>query len=154
MNKIYLIVLGLFIFLGCSNEKSNNENKSHLASVQKPSIIPIPVNHDTNNQFLIINGSIIIDLQTDNKEVFKYVEEFKTFLRNIGLKVTLNETADKSKSIVLKLNDKSFDEIGKEGYTLEINETTINLSANEPEGIFNGFQTLRQLFPNQSWSYL
>ncbi|MCK4561630.1 MAG: family 20 glycosylhydrolase, partial [Flavobacteriaceae bacterium] len=41
-------------------------------------------------------------------------------------------------------------ELGKEGYILEVNENTIELSANNAAGIFNGFQTLKQLFPPNS----
>jgi hexosaminidase len=37
--------------------------------------------------------------------------------------------------------------LGDEGYQLTINSDVINLTANKPEGLFNGIQTIRQLFP-------
>ena len=39
------------------------------------------------------------------------------------------------------------DVLGNEGYTLEVNENSIKLSANKAAGIFNGFQSLRQMIP-------
>ena len=38
-------------------------------------------------------------------------------------------------------------QLGDEGYQLVITSDVVNLTANKPAGLFNGIQTLRQLFP-------
>jgi hexosaminidase len=38
-------------------------------------------------------------------------------------------------------------QLGKEGYQLTISEESIKLSANSPEGVFRGIQTIRQILP-------
>ena len=45
---------------------------------------------------------------------------------------------------ILKAEDAS---LVNEGYTLEVNENTVEIAANANGGIFNGLQTLRQMLP-------
>ena len=49
-------------------------------------------------------------------------------------------------NIYLKLANND-PQLGDEGYQLTIKNNRINLTANKPSGIFNGIQTIRQLFP-------
>ncbi len=51
----------------------------------------------------------------------------------------------KSNTIYLELNGE-LNNLGEEGYCLNINQKRIILSANKPAGIFYGIQTIRQLF--------
>ncbi len=39
--------------------------------------------------------------------------------------------------------------LGVEGYTLVVSATGVTIEANQPEGLFDGIQTLRQLLPSQ-----
>jgi len=59
-----------------------------------------------------------------------------------GYKVVDADDAD----ILLSL-DMSDSLLGDEGYRLDISEDQIVIKANQPNGVFNGWQTLRQLMP-------
>jgi hexosaminidase len=62
-----------------------------------------------------------------------------------GFKVSAKQ--GKSGSIQLNLNKIPAGEIGKEGYTLVSSSKGVIITANEAAGLFNGIQTLLQLFP-------
>lgn len=63
-----------------------------------------------------------------------------------GYKLVVNDASEvPSKGIYLEIiND---DELGDEGYELEITEDLFRVSANKPAGVFYGIQTMRQLLP-------
>lgn len=109
------------------------------------SIIPQPVS--------LVEAAGYFNLPANAKIIAPRNEEVKRMARDLAAKlskginkVTVNEgTAAQPKSIILLLvNDKS---IRKDGYRLIVTTTGVNLSANEPSGIFYGIQTLLQLFP-------
>jgi hexosaminidase len=52
-------------------------------------------------------------------------------------------------NIQFNINKTPNAKIGDEGYTLDVNTTTININANKPVGLFYGMQTLLQLFPKE-----
>jgi len=52
-----------------------------------------------------------------------------------------------SNEISLRLNKTANATLGKEGYTLSVTTKEVQISANEPHGIFNALQTLMQLLP-------
>ncbi len=108
------------------------------------SIIPIPVEYTSTNEVFIFDDQINIELKTDNIQVIQYVDQFYHFLSEIGISISDKSTG---KSIHISINKKPVPELGNEGYTLNITKNTITLSANKAAGIFNGIQTLKQLFP-------
>ena len=108
-------------------------------------IIPEPVSYETTNDVFIIDNQVRLDLQTKDVKVKKYAEQFQLFLKEIGINVTHSNKTNKS--IIITKIKKSKTELGNEGYTLEVNKNTIKLAANDDAGFFNGFQTLKQLFP-------
>ena len=111
------------------------------------SIIPVPVNFlSTNNEF-ILNDQVSLNLQTSNKQVKQYTEQFKIFLKSIGINTPVITTKKNKKTIDILLNKNLQTELGNEGYSLEVNTNNIKLTANKAAGIFNGFQTLKQLIP-------
>jgi len=108
------------------------------------SIIPIPVNYTPTNDVFVFDNQITLDLKTDEYQTKQHVNQFRDFLYDKGISL-----ADKStgKLIQISLSKKYTSELGNEGYTLNINKNSIKLSANKAAGIFNGIQTLKQLFP-------
>ena len=54
----------------------------------------------------------------------------------------------KGKTIQFKITDNP--ELGKEGYQLKVDENAVVISANAPNGLFYGMQTLKQLLPVES----
>ena len=121
-----------------------------FGQVPTHSIIPEPVNYESTNNIFVIDNQVILDIQTDDKQVNQYAEQFQKYLAHAGIKVIntkVDKPSSKKKVILVSLYKNPKSELGKEGYTLEVNETSIKLVANEAGGVFNGFQTLRQLFP-------
>jgi len=114
------------------------------------SIIPAPVSYQTANTVFVFDNQVALNIQSDNLEVNRYTELFQEFLKKAGYNVAIqrNDKQNKTKKeVVVLLNKNPLPELGNEGYSLEVNENTIELSANKASGIFNGFQTLQQLFP-------
>jgi hexosaminidase len=64
-----------------------------------------------------------------------------------GYKLEVSQGDSEAGSIVLSLREDK--ELGPEGYSLDIQEKLVTLSANTPVGLFWGVQTLRQLLPPQ-----
>lgn len=114
------------------------------------SIIPAPVNYESTNSVFVLDNLVSLNISTDDKQVEKRVTLFQKFLENYGIKVAIKKGANlknADKAIIVTLLKKENPTLGSEGYTLEVNEKTINISANKSAGIFNGFQTLQQLVP-------
>ncbi len=110
-------------------------------------IIPTPVNFSsTHNSFILENG-VSLYLDSNNADVIEYAKQFKYFLSQSDLNVAIQNSNKKGKKIQLSLLKNKNAELGKEGYTLEVNQNEINLVANEPAGIFNAIQTLKQMIP-------
>ncbi|MCB0476284.1 MAG: family 20 glycosylhydrolase, partial [Flavobacteriaceae bacterium] len=87
-----------------------------------------------------------IDFDARDKNVEQYIELFSQFLTAKGLDVSYN-LKNNDKNIRIILNSEQDSQLGKEGYTLEVNSNDIRLTANQPAGVFNGLQTLKLLFP-------
>lgn len=109
------------------------------------SIIPIPVSYSSTNDVFVFDNQIRLDVKTEDVKTKQYINQFLVFMSEIG--ISLSEKSVSNKSILISLYENPVLELGNEGYTLEINKNSINLSANKAPGIFNGFQTLKQLLP-------
>lgn len=59
---------------------------------------------------------------------------------------------DQDGGILLRINDSVNDELGTEGYILEVSNSGIVISANTESGLFYGYQTLLQMFPSDVFS--
>ncbi len=112
-------------------------------------IIPFPVSYTSSSDIFQLNNQVSLILKTNDVEVKNYSKNFIELLAKKGIHVSLNENEShkSDKTIVAELFKNFKPEIGNEGYILEVNTFSIKISANESAGIFNGFQTLRQLFP-------
>ncbi len=137
MKKILFFFISLAI-ISCAQKES--------APVEpyEPNIIPQPVSYENVNETFVVTNNINLKLETDNAQVQTYATAFTEFLSNVVVSTNVNASDN---SIRILLNADPVEKIGSEGYDLEINNKSITLSANEPAGIFNGLQTLRQFFP-------
>ena len=137
MKKIIFIFIS-FAILSCTQKESKS------VEPYEPNIIPQPVSYENIDEAFVIANNLNLNLQTDNAQVQTYVNAFTEFLSNAGVTTTTGSSHD---SMTILLKAEPIEKIGSEGYDLEINNKNITLSANEPAGIFNGLQTLRQFFP-------
>ena len=108
-------------------------------------IIPVPVSYLSTNEVFVFDNQIHLDVKTKDTKTRQYINQFLVFMSETG--ISISEETTSNNSIRISLYEKPVSELGNEGYMLEINKNSINLSANKAAGIFNGFQTLKQLFP-------
>lgn len=119
---------------------------------QAPAIIPIPVKAEYPSGKYSLPKSIIIAAPKDEslKTAFKTLE---TKLSNLGgrkiqwIQPSNNTTA--LANIRLLINPTTSAEIGKEGYTIQVDSKGVQINANTPKGLFYGVQTLYQLLPKE-----
>ncbi len=108
-------------------------------------IIPVPVSYISTDEVFVFENQIHLDVKTKDIKTKQYINQFLISMSEIGISIS-KEISSKN-SIQISLYQKPISELGNEGYTLEVNKNIIYLSANKAAGIFNGFQTLKQLFP-------
>lgn len=113
-------------------------------------LIPAPVSFESTNDMFMMDNQVSIDVRTENTEVKHLAEAFVEIAARSGTKLKFKSVPSPSqtdKAIVLSLNKTPNATLGNEGYQLEVKNASIELVANQPAGIFNGIQTLRQLLP-------
>ncbi len=108
------------------------------------SLIPEPVRITKNAGYFELTGKTKIITNGDQS----VLQPAKIFADRVNF-FTGNELAvvsfAKGKNIVLQINKIRNNEIGNEGYTLEVKPSGIEVSANNPAGVFYGLQSLQQL---------
>ena len=124
-----------------------------LFSKAQNNIIPAPVSYEYSDGMFMLDNQVSMDVRTADPQVQRYSELFRAFLAGgSGMQIPLKAVPTPNrveKAIIIKLNDAIDTELGMEGYTLEVSDNSIIVIANEAPGIFNGFQTLRQLLPRE-----
>lgn len=110
-------------------------------------IIPQPVEVQIfTGAFVLSNKTTIIafDKPESRKTAEMLAQELST---PTGFDFRVQQS--KSGAIQLRLNDTQNPQIGREGYTLEVNPKGVVITANQPAGLFYGVQTLLQLLPKE-----
>jgi len=110
-------------------------------------IIPEPANFEYSDVKFILSNKLNIKILEGDKDVRTYVSNFKLFLENAGINVSINSSNKKLNSLIMFLSKTKIEDLGNEGYALEVHKNSIYIAANKSAGIFNGLQTLRQLLP-------
>jgi hexosaminidase len=116
---------------------------------QKPSIIPMPSKAEYPTGSYRLPASLTLSGPNDPtiQVAFKVFSE--KLKKATGYKLTWIYKDQANANIRFVLN-KSFDSsLGKEGYRLQVNKNGVQISANNPVGLFYGIQTLGQLLPKE-----
>lgn len=119
------------------------------ADLSTISIIPKPVSLTPSaGTFTLTNSSsIFFEGHSDGiLNVGKYLADRLSPATGFPMAVK-HFTGKKSGGNIYLTLAKYDSQLGDEGYTLTIKYGQINLAANKPAGLFNGIQTIRQLFP-------
>ena len=147
MNKLLSTTIALLIMSFVSFSSCGEKIPPTPKDLAEEALIPKPSSMSaTGSSFrLTANTTIYVDGNSD--EVKRLGELFAKKINpatGYNLKVVATDTPP-SDGIFFNLNKKA--SLGKEGYDLDIQEELLQLSANEPAGIFRGIQTLMQLLP-------
>lgn len=107
-------------------------------------IIPLPASlQTTDGQFLLSENTVLVaDTAIQNIAVY-FADKIKP-ATGYELSIVAEEKA--INTIIFQLDESISAE---EGYTLSINSKRILLKAKQPNGLFHGVQTLRQLLPKE-----
>ena len=136
MKRLSLLLLGLVIAA------------TAIAQTSRYNVIPVPNKlKPASGEFEISEKTEVI-LSADNQQmrdaVAPLTERLKT-AANITVPVSVKvSAAAQNNAIVCKLNSKI---ANNEGYKLTVKKNSIFIEAKNPEGIFYGIQTIRQLMP-------
>jgi hexosaminidase len=139
------VSLGVFFTASCT---LSEEKITKPKVMGFDTLIPRPKLMQQQDGLFELNQNTKI-IYTKNIDKVKDVAEFLAYkLRPAtGYAVSvLDNSSDKhGNNIHLELNQDQH--LAKEGYELTITESNIHLSAYQPEGLFRGIQTIRQLLP-------
>ncbi len=108
-------------------------------------IIPIPVEYSATESNFTLDGPIRIEDKSQNQKIKVFISDFSKYLGHRGIATTNDSNVDKI--ITITVNDRFDASLGEEGYWLTVNEKVINITANKEAGVFNSFQTIKQLIP-------
>lgn len=145
MKKIILVCLATVTFY----KPGFGQVQNNLPDI---SIIPQPVSVSLQKSYFLLKPQTAI-ISAD-----KYAADVADFLSNLLHQIygyslknesrhLLTSSISTKADIELRINKKPDASIGDEGYTLKITPQKIILSANKPQGLFYGMQTLIQLIP-------
>ncbi len=162
MRKTTICILTLFLILIIQKESNAQTQKLHL--------VPTPQEAVFNESVFILNPEISVQIFMDNDETRSLIheqieKEFKTFfddsfqLKEVNSGATLligvEGFSKKFDNIIKSRNLQLEDNLGKEGYEINISENEIVIASKTTKGAFYGVQTLKQLIrTNNSFSKL
>ncbi|WP_276499082.1 glycoside hydrolase family 20 protein [Pontibacter litorisediminis] len=142
--KNITLLLSLFILLGASGTFAQSNSPI--------SIIPKPQHLTLQNGQFTLNADTKIHVPAKNEELKliadKLAQSIKT-ATGVQPQVVQKEAKKKAKNVIQLSLTATPDTLGKEGYTLEVTPDQIILAANQPNGLFIGTQSIKQLLPPQ-----
>ncbi|MFV0505250.1 MAG: family 20 glycosylhydrolase [Bacteroidales bacterium] len=112
------------------------------------SVVPQPVDAEVKEGSFSIKPStklLFYSSRAEDKELLILVEELLKDGCGHAVESSGDENEKISGNILLQLNQPESEELGTEGYSLDINEEHIVLRANTTDGLFYGAQSLWQL---------
>jgi len=126
-----LVYLGILLFF------------TNVIWAQEIAIIPKPAEYLIKQGVFELTPDCKLQIDESNADVVRIAGFFNDYLQEVyGLKMGENSTG---KSVSFKII--SLLKLGKEGYLLKVTPKTIVITASEPNGLFYGMQSLKQLLP-------
>jgi hexosaminidase len=141
MRSIVMMLIASSVFFSCSKEASEEGTTAFNSVIPKPSSAKL-----SGKVFFISNATTI---QVEGDEQVKAVATYLSESLSESNGITLKTDGEASGKNVIKLALTGNDNLGTEGYKIEIDENQVNISASAPAGLFYGVQTLRQLIADK-----
>ncbi len=115
------------------------------APMTEPSIVPEPMFVAQKDGLCVLDRQVAVAVSGlgQNSPTVKYIMKS---LRHVHMRPSLVALSEEN-DLMLMLNDTLNDELGDEGYLLEVRHDGVSLSANTERGLFYGYQTLLQMLP-------
>ena len=133
MQKVLILFFIISIF-SCQNEPSNSNTEMPI------SIIPKPAKVEKGNGYFTLNKETKINSKLGNK-AFEFLN---LLVKNTsGYELKSGESTEN----VIEFIGFQDDVASNESYSLDIQESKIEIQAGGPQGVFYAIQTLRQLLP-------
>jgi hexosaminidase len=133
------MVLILILFqAACKNSNLSEQN-----------LIPKPVSAIGQRGSFDLTDQTNIYVQGESAELMqigKYLADKLNPSTKLGMEVISTQNTPGPGNIYLSITGGD-GELGEEGYELDIDTKSVNLTANKPAGLFHGIQTIRQLLP-------
>ncbi|MCL1946443.1 MAG: beta-N-acetylhexosaminidase [Chitinivibrionia bacterium] len=160
MKKLCFATLATFLsmaIISCSEDKfieivKNNCDEYNLTddpNLTATSIIPKPSSYiEKEGQFLLTkNSKIVIKANKNYDEIKQNIAEYLSAIirKSTGFTTRIALSGENSwcGDIILALD---YSEESTEAYTLKVERNLVTITANSPQGLFYGVQTLRQMF--------
>lgn len=137
--KLTAIAFSLLLQFACSQKTPTD--------LTKTAFIPMPVNVTATGDSFIMKESTVVYFQNGDERLQKHAAYLVSELNHIS-GFSLRTIATKeipSKGIYLSVSKDN--ELGDEGYELNISKKIVSISASKPAGCFYGIQTLLQTLP-------
>jgi hexosaminidase len=111
-------------------------------------LVPLPVSlvPEPSSSFVIGSHAAIAVSGTGAQQVGLDLADMLRPATGFALPVVTGTGSAGDITLALAANDPT---LGAQGYTLAVSPTGVTIEANQPAGLFDGIQTLRQLLPSQ-----
>ncbi|SHF72536.1 hexosaminidase [Salegentibacter echinorum] len=133
--RLGLVFLVLFQ-LGLSAQQTQAE---------KPAIIPQPAEIDWKDDFFILPERTVVCFNSGAELSAAWLQRL---LQNTSTQ-SYTMRGEECNGFSLHLEPNLEDELGEEGYKLDITSSVVTLTAAKEAGLFYAIQTLRQMFPSE-----
>jgi len=143
-NTAITVLIAIFIL---ANQIPASAKK--LSDLTKESIIPKPVSVTATGGFFTLKANTNIYIQGDSEELKQIGQYLADRLKPAtGFEIEVKSVVKPPKKAIFITLAGADAKLGKEGYELAITKKLLKLSANSPEGLFRGIQTIRQILPS------
>lgn len=119
-----------------------------VPSVTEAGLIPLPVEVTPHEGAFNIDARTRIVVANPDEALEESAQWFARLIApatGFTLQVEQSDEEPGNNTILLRLINE--DQLGKEGYKLQVDKKVVTIEGNTPEGVFRGLQTLRQLLP-------
>lgn len=136
-------ILLCLVFNSCSEAKPPVWEKTEIASATPPGLIPLPKEVTWGSEIYTLPEENTICYDGVSGEIAQWVDQL---LESSGMSSVISQGGTCG-NIKIVSDPSLEEELGKEGYLLDIDSTGISITGASEAGLFYGVQTLRQFFP-------